>query len=229
MGKQTKDMLRIKIENKIAQTLYSPIHIRNEAKTFPEEQQIIVKSGEYLGASEVNVIINQEYRSAFNLAQEKVGIIEKKEIDNQFTRYGSMIEPLIINHIEKHGYIFDVEKRRCHQYKLSGIVDGIDRQKNVILEVKTYFKNPNFESYVNQIHVYFHIWGLKDALLAIYRQSDMFDAQQIEVYNILRDNSRIENILAKVDAFWKKCDILRLNRDMKKKEFDNLEVDHVIR
>ena len=224
MGESRDEMHRIEEVNRYTKVLYSPIDLREEAKIFPEEQQIIVKSGEYLGASEVNVIMNQKYRSIYNLAQEKVGIIPKKDVDNQFTRYGQEIEPYIINHIEKQGYIFDVEKRRCHDYKLSGIVDGIDKEKEVILEVKTYFNNPDLESYINQIHVYFHIWNYKKAVLAIYQKNDKFDSKNIETYNILRDNKRIGNILKSVEMFWSKCNILKLNPEMKKKEFDNLEV-----
>ena len=217
-------MHRIKEINRNTQILYSPIDLREEIKIFPAEQQIVVKSGEYLGASEVDIILNQKYRSSYNLAQEKVGIIPRKEVDNQFTRYGQEIEPLIINYVEKQGHIFNVEKKRCHDYKLSGVVDGIDRDKKMILEVKTYFKNPSFESYINQLHVYFHIWKYDNALLAIYRHSDEFDESDVEIYNICKDNIRIENILNEVSRFWKKCEMLRLNRDMKKKEFDNLEV-----
>jgi predicted phage-related endonuclease len=224
MGESRDEMHRIEEVNRYTKVLYSPIDLREEAKIFPEEQQIIVKSGEYLGASEVNVIMNQKYRSIYNLAQEKVGIIPKKDVDNQFTRYGQEIEPYIINHIEKQGYIFDVEKRRCHDYKLSGIVDGIDKEKEVILEVKTYFNNPDLESYINQIHVYFHIWNYKKAILAIYQKDDKFDYKNIEIYNILKDNERLENILKSVNDFWSKCNILKLNPEMKKKEFDNLEV-----
>lgn len=225
MGKQTQEMLRVKINNQIAKVLYSPIHIREEAQRIflPNKGDVI--SGEYLGASEVNIIMNQRYRSSYNLAQEKVGIIPKKEIDNQFTRYGNEIEPYIINHIEKQGYHFMVEKMRCHNYKLSGIVDGIDKDKKTILEVKTYSNNPDFESYINQIHVYFHIWGYDKAILAIYQKNDIFDAKEIETYNILRDNQRIENILKNVRSFWSKCDILKMNPEMKKKEFDSLQID----
>jgi predicted phage-related endonuclease len=224
MGESRIEMHRIEEVNRYTKVLYSPIDLREEAKIFPEEQQIIVKSGEYLGASEVNVIMNQKYRSIYNLAQEKVGIIPKKDVDNQFTRYGQEIEPYIINHIEKQGYIFNVEKKRCHDYKLSGIVDGIDKEKEVILEVKTYFNNPDLESYINQIHVYFHIWNYKKAILAIYQKDDKFDYKNIEIYNILKDNERLENILKSVNDFWSKCNILKLNPEMKKKEFDNLEV-----
>jgi predicted phage-related endonuclease len=224
MGESRNEMHRIEEVNRYTEVLYSPTDLREEAKIFPEEQQIIVKSGEYLGASEVNTIMNQKYRSIYNLSQEKVGIIPKKDVNNQFTRYGQEIEPYIINHIEKQGYIFDVEKRRCHDYKLSGIVDGIDKEKEVILEVKTYFNNPDLESYINQINVYFHIWNYKKAILAIYQKNDKFDSRNIETYNILRDNERIENILKSVEMFWNKCNILKLNPEMKKKEFDNLEV-----
>lgn len=220
MGKQTNAMLTAKINNQIAKVLYSPVHIRAEDKGVAATKTIL--SGEYLGASEVNIILNQKYRSSYNLAQEKVGIIPKKEVDNQFTRYGQEIEPYIINHIEKQGYHFLVEKKRCHDYKLSGIVDGIDYKKQIILEVKTFTNQPDLESYINQIHVYFHIWKYERAMLAMYQRNDEFDARQIEIYNILIDKSRIEFILNEVRSFWRKCDELRKNKDMKKKEFDLL-------
>jgi hypothetical protein len=178
----------------------------------------------YLGASEINILFKSKYRSAFNLAQEKVGIIPKKDIDNQFTRYGNDTEPKIINYIEKGGYFFEVEKKRCHEYRLSGVVDGIDKKKQTILEVKTFFNEPDFESYINQIHVYFHIWNYDKAILAIYQKNEYFDSNLIETYNIFKDEKRLENILKNVNIFWKKCSILNENREMKKKQFDELEV-----
>lgn len=180
-------------------------------------------SGQYLGASEVNIIMTEATRSQFNLAQEKVGIIPKKEVNNQYTRYGTKMEPYIINEIEKKEYNFLVEKKRCHEYKLSGVVDGIDYSRNTILEVKTYFNQPSFDSYINQIHVYFHIWRMSEAILAIYQYEPDFDAKNIEVYNIKRDEERLQNILRAVKKFWYKAEILRNNRDMKKQEFDKLE------
>lgn len=225
MGKSSSNMLRIEKKNKGSEAIYQAVDIRKETEIFSEKFKIVVKSGEYLGASEVNTIMNQKYRSAFNLAQEKVGIIPKKDIDNQFTRYGNEMEPYIINHIEKNGYLFQVEKRRCHDYKLSGIVDGIDKEQKIILEVKTYSSVPDLESYINQVHVYFHIWGYSKALLALYQKRESFDARNIETYNILRDNSRLENILRNVNIFWLRCNELRLNPEMKKKEFDSLKFD----
>ena len=222
MAKQTQDMLGVKNYNKIAEVLYSPVHIREENKRVTETKRVL--SGEYLGASEVNIIINQRNRSAYNLAQEKVGIIERKEVDNIYTRYGQAMEPLIINDIEKLGYHFMTEKKRCHDYKLSGVVDGIDHRKRIILEVKTFTSQPDMESYINQIHVYFHIWQMDKAILALYQRSEHFDANNIELYNIDKDSARLDMILNKVTGFWKKCEILKTDREMKKKQFDALEV-----
>lgn len=222
MAKQTQEMLGVKNYNQIAEILYSPVHIREENKRVTETKRVL--SGEYLGASEVNIIINQRNRSAYNLAQEKVGIIERKEVDNIYTRYGQAMEPLIINDIEKLGYQFMTEKKRCHEYKLSGVVDGIDHRKRIILEVKTFTNQPDMESYINQIHVYFHIWKMDKAILALYQRSDHFDANNIELYNIDKDSARLDMILNKVIEFWRKCEILKTDREMKKKQFDALGV-----
>ena len=222
MGKQTHDVLRIKDYNQIAKILYSPVHLRTENQRISEAKRVL--SGEYLGASEVNIIINQRNRSAYNLAQEKVGIIERKEVDNIYTRYGQAMEPLIINDVEKLGYHFMVEKKRCHEYKLSGVVDGIDHRQKIILEVKTFTNQPDMESYINQIHVYFHIWKYDKAILALYQRSEVFDANHIELYNIDKDSARLSMILDKVTEFWKKCEILKTDKEMKKKQFDALEV-----
>jgi predicted phage-related endonuclease len=180
-------------------------------------------SGEYLGASEVNVIMTQRNRSAYNLAQEKVGIIPRKEVDNIYTRYGNEMEPLIINEIEKQGCRFMTEKRRCHEYKLSGVLDGIDYERNIILEVKTFTYIPDMQSYLNQIHVYFHIFKMEKAILALYQRNEHFDPRAIELYNISIDKQRLENILTAVRTFWSKAEILRNNPEMKKKQFDALE------
>lgn len=80
------------------------------------------------------------------------------------------------------------------------------------------------ESYINQIHVYFHIWQMEKAILALYQRSDHFDANNVELYNITRDSARLDMILNKVTEFWRKCEILKTDREMKKKQFDELEV-----
>lgn len=222
MEQPKNDMLGAKTYNQITTLLYSPIHIREEAQGVSAMQPVL--SGEYLGASEVHNIMTEQTRSQFNIAQEKVGIIPRKEVDNIFTRYGQEMEPLIINEIEKRGFQFMTEKRRCHEYKLSGVLDGLDHNKKIILEVKTFTNRPNMESYLNQIHVYFHIWSMSDAMLALYQREQDFDRNHIEVYNIKRDQERLENILKSVKKFWFKAEILRKNRDMTKKQFDQIEV-----
>lgn len=221
MEQQTLDLFGTEEKNDPSKISYKTIPIRAQNEGVSQPHRIL--SGQYLGASEVNIIMTEATRSQFNLAQEKVGIIPKKEVNNQYTRYGTKMEPYIINEIEKKEYNFLVEKKRCHEYKLSGVVDGIDYSRNTILEVKTYFNQPSFDSYINQIHVYFHIWRMSEAILAIYQYEPDFDAKNIEVYNIKRDEERLQNILRAVKKFWYKAEILRNNRDMKKQEFDKLE------
>jgi hypothetical protein len=167
--------------------------------------------------------MTQRNRSTYNLAQEKVGIIPRKEVDNMYTRYGNEMEPHIINEIEKKGYSFMTAKQRCHDYKLSGVLDGIDYERNIILEVKTFTYIPDMQSYLNQIHVYFHIFKMEKAILALYQRNEHFDPKTIELYNISIDRERLHDILIAVRTFWKKCEILRNNPEMKKKKFDALE------
>jgi hypothetical protein len=167
--------------------------------------------------------MTQRNRSAYNLAQEKVGIIPRKEVDNIYTRYGNEMEPLIINEIEKQGCRFMTAKQRCHEYKLSGVLDGIDYERNIILEVKTFTYIPDMQNYLNQIHVYFHIFKMEKAILALYQRNEHFDPRAIELYNISIDKQRLHNILTAVRTFWSKAEILRKNPEMKKKQFDALE------
>jgi predicted phage-related endonuclease len=211
----------IKTNNRNTAILHPAIHTLEEVAGVSAAPRVL--SGEYLGASEVNVIMTQRNRSAYNLAQEKVGIIPRKEVDNIYTRYGNEMEPLIINEIEKQGYNFLTAKKRCHDYKLSGVLDGIDYERNIILEVKTFTYIPDMQSYLNQIHVYFHIFKMEKAILALYQRNEHFDPRAIELYNISIDKQRLRNILAAVRTFWSKAEILRNNPEMKKKQFDALE------
>jgi predicted phage-related endonuclease len=211
----------IKTDNRDTAILHQAIHSLEKVGGVSAAPRVL--SGEYLGASEVNVIMTQRNRSAYNLAQEKVGIIPRKEVDNIYTRYGNEMEPLIINEIEKQGCRFMTAKQRCHDYKLSGVLDGIDYERNIILEVKTFTYIPDMQSYLNQIHVYFHIFKMEKAILALYQRNEHFDPKAIELYNISIDKQRLQNILTAVKTFWKKAEILRNNPEMKKKQFDALE------
>lgn len=178
----------------------------------------------YLGASEVINLINAKYKSQFMLAKEKLGMVEKKVVDNQYVRYGSEHEDIILNAVEEQGYKFDTQvKLRDDYYKLSGVVDGIDYNKRIILEIKTYKNSPSFQSYVDQLHLYFHLFKFDEGLLATYQMSNTFNKQDIELFKITKNEERLTYLLELIESFWKKVDYLKENPTITKKEFDNMK------
>jgi hypothetical protein len=179
---------------------------------------------DYLGASEIVNLTEAKYKSQFILAKEKLGLVEVKKVDNPYVRYGADNEDFIINAVELFGYNFERQvKLRDDKYKLSGVVDGIDYSKKIILEVKTYKNNPSLQSYIDQMNIYFYLFKIDNGLLATYQMSNVFNKDDIEIFKVNKSQERLDYLFELIENFWEKTEYLKNNPTITKKEFDNLK------
>lgn len=162
---------------------------------------------------EISTILGiNKFKTRWELLQEKAGIIEPEEVDNEYTRFGEKLEPLIrgfINETEKDKFLedtvveeHDIISNRCNY-------DG--KNKTTALEIKTtsivHEDIRDYKCYVVQL-----LWGmmldkLKKGKLAVYNRPDDFDEEfdpfrlQIFDINIKDYKDWIEEINLAVEQF----------------------------
>lgn len=161
----------------------------------------------YIGGSDVVAIMGlSEYKTRYQLLQEKAGIVEPEEADNPYTRYGNIMEEKIRDHINNSNMVYgeapfheDKFERepigsepigiRCH-------CDGIN--EITVLEIKTTSKihdNVNdYKYYLVQLLYYMIYFERRYGMLAVYeRPNDMnteFDMRRLQTFHIDRNDYR---------------------------------------
>lgn len=182
----------------------------------------------YIGGSDIPTILGiNKYQSAFNLAKEKLKILPSTFTGNEYTEFGNQLEPQIrdyINAVNDTHFVPDtiIERER----RLRGNCDGLDREHDLLLEIKTHGKNfdgPTREKYVSQMQMYMYVFGLSAGWLALYERPSNFDVEfdsdRLNIEVIERDESYIQRILHAVEVFWVRCEALKANPDMNEAEF----------
>lgn len=192
------------------------------------EDNIIKNRHLYLGGSDVPTLFNlNKFKSLDELKTQYINYyknnIEFPIIDNEYTLYGHLLEPIIRNHInEKYDYnfttscvIFEDKKIRCN-------TDGIDKTKKTILEIKTNSRNHRYTfDYELQAQLYMWAFDCDKAIIAIYKRPNdfysgvsvdfhkeqkyfnlEFKAKNLTIKEIKRNESLIKEILNKISKFW---------------------------
>lgn len=142
------------------------------------------------------------FKTRYELLLEKAGLKEIEEVDNEYTRYGNIMEPKIreyinqkykMNFIEGKHIIDDI---RCH-------TDGED--DNNVLEIKTtskiYDNVSDYKIYLVQLLFYMQCTNKNNGWLAVYERTDdfneEFDKNKLNVYSIFREE--YENLLEQIN------------------------------
>lgn len=142
------------------------------------------------------------FKTRYELLLEKAGLKEIEEVDNEYTRYGNVMEPKIreyinqkykMNFIEGKHIIDDI---RCH-------TDGED--DNNVLEIKTtskiYDNVSDYKIYLVQLLFYMQCTNKNNGWLAVYERTDdfneEFDKNKLNVYSIFREE--YENLLEQIN------------------------------
>lgn len=193
--------------------------LKTDDKNVTENRRVFV------GGSDVPIILGlSKYKSQFELAKEKVGIVPTTFEGNEYTVYGQTLEPQIrdyINAVNETNFQPDtvIDKELC----IRGNCDGADYAESLLLEIKTHGKKPTMEVYRVQIQLYMHVFDLAAGWLALYERPDNFDAEfesdRLKIEVVHRDEKSANEILKAIDLFWIRCEALKQNPEMSEAEF----------
>ena len=169
----------------------------------------------FIGGSDIPTILGiNKYKKQDELALEKAGLVEREFITNQYIQFGNILEPQIRDYINAVNQTNFVEETYIDEEKaIRSNVDGIDKEENILLEIKTHGANPAMKVYEVQMQLYMYQSGAEVGWLALYQRPKDFDIEfdrnNLRIVEIERDEELIQDILNKVEAFWKQCQQLK--------------------
>nr|DAF68284.1 MAG TPA: Exonuclease [Caudoviricetes sp.] len=200
------------------------------------DPNVTEKRTQYVGGSDVPAILGlSKYKTQYELAREKAGIVQPEFISNPYIQFGNKMEPFIreyINTVNSLNFITEtfVDKENM----IRSNVDGIDLENKILLEIKTHGANPTEKVYEAQMQLYFHQTGCSYGWLAMYhRPSDFdleFDRENLVIKEIERDTGYIEKILDAIETFWIRVEYLKEKPDMTESEYYSIgnDVDKLV-
>lgn len=157
-----------------------------------EKKEVKQKRYQYIGGSDYPIILGlSPFKDRQTLAGEKAGLIENEFTGNIYTEFGNFAEPIIRDYInDKYGFGFVEDKFFKYieeDVQLRGHVDGYDKEKNVILEIKT-SSGGNIKSYQAQLEFYQHLVpGSTGIIVVVKRTKEMLELFEQEDYITLKD------------------------------------------
>lgn len=183
----------------------------------------------YVGGSDVPVILCiSKFKTQYQLALAKVGIVKSEFIGNEYTQFGNALEPQIrdyINLANEDGYQFIENTTIDNELGLRSNTDGVDLENKVLLEIKTHGSKPTIDIYVPQMQLYMYQNNLDKGLLALYeRPKDFdveFDSERLEIMTVNRDDQFIKKILKEIELFWKRVEWLKNNKGASEHQYNN--------
>lgn len=192
----------------------------NDDKNVTENRNI------YIGGSDVPTILGiNKYMTAYQLARQKAGIEPSDFKGNAYTEYGNILEPQIrdyINAVNMSDFYPDTIINK--EIMARGNCDGIDREHNLLLEIKTHGKTINTKTYIPQMQLYMCLFDLSEGWLALYERPEdfdvEFDSERLEIRTIKRDESYIREILTAIEQFQSRVEWLKENPGASEDDFN---------
>ncbi|MGM0238485.1 YqaJ viral recombinase family protein [Enterococcus sp. AZ103] len=190
-----------------------------------EDINVTEKRSMYVGGSDVPVILGlSKYKTQFELAKEKAGIVKPEHISNPYIQFGNKMEPLIREYINALNNLnFHPDTFIDQDDMIRSNVDGIDDKNKILLEIKTHGTNPTPIIYEAQMQLYFYQTGCEYGWLAMYkRPTDFdleFDSKNLIIKEIERDQEAIEKILDAIETFWIRVEYLKENPKMSERDY----------
>ncbi|MDD6905831.1 MAG: YqaJ viral recombinase family protein [Finegoldia magna] len=179
----------------------------------------------YVGGSDMPVILGiSKYKTQYELAREKTGIEKREFVNNPYILFGNKLEPKIREYINAvNGTNFVVDTYIDEERAIRSNVDGIDKENNILLEIKTHGKNYDQRVYEAQMQLYMAQIGCEVGWLALYERPENFDtefdADRLVIKEIERDEDYIQKILSAIETFWIRCEYLKENPSMTEEEY----------
>jgi putative phage-type endonuclease len=190
-----------------------------------EDPNVTEKRNLYVGGSDVATILGlNKYKTQFELAKEKVGIVKNEFKGNEYTEYGNILEPQIREYINAINETkFKPDTRIDNEKGIRSNTDGFDKENQLILEIKTHGKNPTLKVYEAQMQLYMYQFDVSYGWLALYERPDNFDAEfdpdRLKINLVKRDDEYIQKILDAIETFWIRCEYLKDNPEMTEQEY----------
>lgn len=208
----------------------------------------------YITASSLPVILgSNDYNNLYDLAREKVGIIEKPYTSNRYTRNGQFMEPKVRDYInKKYGFNFSPDKADDPIRYYKGNCDGLDLNLKALLEIKTFMKELKVDYYRPQCEFYMELFDIPVCLLVGYKTNEnFFDGStfvdkntgetrdslfescynttfyedKIVIHRFFRDKKYFAKLKEKIDIFQELLSILNNNKDLSKEDFYKIYYD----
>lgn len=196
-----------------------------------QDVNVTANRHKYVGGSDVPTILGiNPYKSQYELAREKTGIAKKEFITNSYIQFGNQLEPQIRAYINAiYGMNFITETYVNDEIGIRSNVDGIDIDKEILLEIKTHGKQPKQAVYEAQMQLYLYQAGVDKGWLAMYERPDDFDMEfddeRLVIKEIQYDADQIADILDAIETFWIRCEYLKDNPTMDKQEYMTVGTD----
>lgn len=181
----------------------------------------------YVGGSDVPVILGlSNFKTQYQLALEKNGIVKSDFKGNEYTQFGNALEPQIREYINLvTGYKFVETTSIDEEKRIRSNTDGVDREEKTLLEIKTHGKTPTLEIYKPQMQLYMYQNDLLTGMLALYERPEdfdvEFDSERLETMYVRRDNDFIQVILDEIGLFWKRVEWLKDNPGASEWDYNN--------
>lgn len=194
-----------------------------------DDPNVVKKREIFVGGSDVPTLLGiNKYKTEFELAQEKAGIVIRPFISNPYIQFGNQLEPHIRDYINAvNGLNFVVDTYVNENKRIRSNVDGIDKEHNILLEVKTHGVKPTLKVYEVQMQLYMDQIGCEYGWLALYkRPKNMdieFDKSNLVIKEIDRDDNLIELIHKKIERFWEKLELIKAKPNMTQEEWSGLD------
>lgn len=178
----------------------------------------------YIGASDLPTILglNKQYgKTIIQFAKEKLKLVPSKFSGNQYTRYGQIMEPKVRRYINEMFNCNFVEDTIINEEKhLRGNCDGIDYDKKLLLEIKTFSNKLKVDYYTPQCQMYMELFDIPECWLVGYDRpsdfysgvdytlektdiyfNDEFDSSRVHIYKLMRNKKQWEKIEIEIDKF----------------------------
>ncbi len=200
------------------------------------DKNVTEKRKQYVGGSDVPVILGlSKYKTQYELAREKAGIVKPEFISNPYVKFGNQLEPQIRDYINTMNSLnFVVDTFIDNDDMIRSNVDGIDLENQILLEIKTHGANATEKVYEAQMQLYFHQTGCNYGWLAMYHRPENFDIEfdssLLKIKEIERDQGYIEKILDAIETFWIRVEYLKEKPDMTETEYYSIgnDVDKLV-
>lgn len=181
----------------------------------------------YVGGSDVPVILGlSNFKTQYQLALEKTGIVKSEFKGNEYTQFGNAMEPQIREYINlTTDYEFVETTSIDEEQKIRSNTDGVDREEKTLLEIKTHGKTPTYQIYNAQMQLYMFQNDLNKGLLALYERPDdfdvEFDSERLETMHVARNEQFINEILEEIKLFWKRVEWLENHPGASEWDYNN--------